>query len=90
MSKISLALVAVVLTGTFASSLIVRAQSGQRFDYVRVTPYMARIPVAAGDVQERIGLSGVRRANQCMGVPRVSANGTVNRTAAQRVGEPRE
>ena len=55
MSKISLALVAVALTATFASSLSVRAQSAQRFEYVRVTPYMARIPVAANAVQERIG-----------------------------------
>jgi len=55
MSKISLALVAVALTATFASSLSVRAQSAQRFEYVRVTPYMARIPVSPNAVQERIG-----------------------------------
>lgn len=55
MSKISLALVAVVLTAMFTSSFIVRAQSAQRFEYVRVTPYIARIPVAASAVQERIG-----------------------------------
>ena len=55
MSKISLALVAVVLTVMVAPSFIVRAQSAQRFEYVRVTPYIARIPVAANAVQERIG-----------------------------------
>ena len=55
MSKISLALVAVVLTVMVTPSFIVRAQSAQRFEYVRVTPYLARIPVSANAVQERIG-----------------------------------
>jgi len=57
MSKTSLALVAVVvvLTAMFTPSLIVRAQSAQRFEYVRVTPYVARILVAPNAVQERMG-----------------------------------
>jgi len=57
MSKIPLAFVAVigVVAALFASSLIVRAQGAQRFEYVRVAPYMARIPVGANAVQERIG-----------------------------------
>ena len=54
MSKISLALVAVVLTAMVTPSFIVRAQSAQRFEYVRVSPYMARIPVGNG-VHERVG-----------------------------------
>jgi hypothetical protein len=56
MSRISLAVaaVAVILTAMCASSLGVRAQGSQRFEYVRVTPYLARIPVGNG-VQERIG-----------------------------------
>ena len=64
MSKISLALVAVVLTAMVTPSFIVRAQSAQRFEYVRVTPYMARIPVGNG-VHERIGYRAcVARINE--------------------------
>lgn len=48
MSKISLTLVAVVvvLTAMFTPSLIVRAQGTQRFEYVRVSPYIAQSSTA--------------------------------------------
>ena len=46
---------AVVLTVTFTPSLIVRAQGTQRFEYVRVTPYIERIPIAANAIRERFG-----------------------------------
>ena len=57
MSKASLALVAVVvvLTATFAPSLIVRAQGSTRFEYIRVTPYAVHIPVGPNAVQDRTG-----------------------------------
>jgi hypothetical protein len=57
MSKISLTLVAVVVvvTAMFSPSLIVRAQSATRIEYLRVTPYLVQIPVSASAVQERRG-----------------------------------
>jgi len=57
MSKISLAFVAfvVVVTPMFASSLVVRAQSSPRIEYLRATPFLVHIPVAANRVSERTG-----------------------------------
>jgi len=57
MSKISLALVAVVavVTATLTPSLIVRAQGTTRIEYARVTPYLDRTSVASNAVQERTG-----------------------------------
>jgi hypothetical protein len=57
MSKTLLALVAVVVVVStmFAPSLVVRAQSTARIEYVRVTPYAAYNPVTPNLVLERHG-----------------------------------
>jgi hypothetical protein len=63
MSKISLALVAVVVVATamLTPSLIVRAQGTVRFEYARVTPYIERTVAETNPsnsfttVQERVG-----------------------------------
>ena len=60
MSKVSLALVAVVVVvaATFSPSLVVRAQSPTRIEYMRVTPYRQQVPESASAVhavQERRG-----------------------------------
>jgi len=62
MSKISLALVAVVVTAMLTPSLIVRAQGTARFEYARVTPYIERTVAETNPlnsfittVQERVG-----------------------------------
>jgi hypothetical protein len=57
MSRISLTLIAVVVvvTALFTPSRTVRAQSGSRIEYVRMTPYVVRTPVAPNAVQERSG-----------------------------------
>jgi hypothetical protein len=57
MSKVSLTLIAVVVVvaATFSPSLIVRAQSATRIEYIRVTPYLQQIPVSVSAVQERCG-----------------------------------
>jgi hypothetical protein len=66
MSKTLLALVAavVILTAAFTPSIIVRAQGAQRFEYVRVTPYIATIPVGSR-VTQRVGYRAcIARANE--------------------------
>lgn len=57
MSKTSLTLLGavVILTTMFESSLVVRAQSSPRIEYLRATPFLVHIPVAANRVSERIG-----------------------------------
>ena len=64
MSKISLALVAVVLTVMVAPSFIVRAQSAQRFEYVRVTPYTRADSCCSKCRARAHRLSGVCRTTQ--------------------------
>jgi hypothetical protein len=62
MSKISLALVAVVMvvSAFLAPSLVVRAQAITRFEYARVTPYIERMTMESKNspftsVLERVG-----------------------------------
>jgi hypothetical protein len=57
MSKIPLALVGVVVVGSamLTPSLVVRAQSASRIEYVRVTPYAAYTPVSPNAVREHYG-----------------------------------
>lgn len=57
MSKISLALVAVVIvvSAMFTPSLVVRAQSAARIEYVRVAPYAVYTPVSPNAVREHHG-----------------------------------
>ena len=56
MSRSSLAVVSglVAVTALFARSPVARAQSGNRLEYVRMTPYIVRNPVGPNEVRENI------------------------------------